>query len=86
MYVCLCEGVVGGGECCCRGIFIPGKFSLEILCDLSLTPTEKKRENAEGEIKIVITLCLREIHAAREKKEREREEKKGTIKSRDFYL
>lgn len=33
-----------GSGCCCPGIFIPGKFSLEILCDLSLTLTEKKRE------------------------------------------
>lgn len=33
-----------GGGCRCPGIFIPGKFSLEILCNLSLTLTEKKGE------------------------------------------
>lgn len=33
-----------GGGCCCPGIFIPGKFPQEILCDRSLTLTEKKRE------------------------------------------
>ena len=64
------SGDGGGGSC--PGMFIPGKGYI-VTCMISPEQRQRKRENAEGKIEIVITVCLREMQAVQGRKKKKKD-------------